>query len=217
MSDEAPDTGPGLTHPGRLIATLGGFGALSGLLLVIVFVLTQPAIQAYKAAVLKAAINEVLGEPDRYDTLYVVDDAIVDAAPDGADPEQLEAVYLGYRDGRPVGFAVRAAGPGFQDTISMIVGYDPSTSQVLGMKVLESKETPGLGDKIFKDLAFVAEFAGVDVPLVGVKTGSETGQGGEVVMITGATISSRAIIKAINTALERMDPLLAAYRAEQTP
>jgi len=216
MSD-APDTDPGLTPPVRLIATLGGFGALAGLLLVVVYALTQPAIQAYRAAVLEAAIGEVLGEPDRYDTLYVVDDVIVGTLPEGADPERLEALYLGYRGDEPVGFAIHAASPGFQDTIGVIFGYDPSTGQLLGMKVLESKETPGLGDKIFKDLDFVAAFVGVGTPIVGVKAGSETGQRGEVVMITGATISSRAIFKAINTSLERMDPLLAAYRGEQTP
>ncbi len=36
-------------------------------------------------------------------------------------------------------------------------------------------------------------------------------------MITGATISSRAVIKAINTALERMGPLLAGYSGEPHP
>jgi electron transport complex protein RnfG len=217
MSDGTQPSVPGLTPPVRLVATLGGFGALSGLLIVVVFALTQPAIQAYRAAVLAAAINEVLGEPDRYDSLYVIDGAITSVVPDGVDPAQLETLYLGYRNGQPVGFAIRAAGPGFQDTISMIVGYDPTRAQLLGMKVLESKETPGLGDKIFKDLAFVAEFAGASPPLVGVKPGSETGRRGEVVLITGATISSRAIIKAINRALERMDPMLAAYQRGQAP
>jgi Na+-translocating ferredoxin:NAD+ oxidoreductase RnfG subunit len=79
---------------------------------------------------------------------------------------------------------------------------------VLGMKVLESKETPGLGDKIEKDADFVAEFAGVATPLVGVKSGKSTGAPGEVDMITGATISAQAIVDIINNRLDALaDPL----------
>jgi len=79
---------------------------------------------------------------------------------------------------------------------------------VLGMKVLESKETPGLGDKIVKDSTFVSAFRGAGAPLVGVKAGQGSGAAGEVHMITGATISSQAVIDIINhrvAALE--DPL----------
>jgi electron transport complex protein RnfG len=207
----------GMTPPGRLVATLGGLGALSGLLIVIAFGATQPAIRAHRAAVLAEAIMEVLGEPERYDTLYVVDGALTETAPTGVDPELAEAVYLGYRDGAPAGFAVRAAISGFQDTISLIFGYDPAQRELLGMKVLESKETPGLGDKIYKDEAFVSRFRGAATPLSGVKAGNEKGAPGEIVMITGATISSRAVIKAINTELGRLGPLLERYGQEQRP
>ena len=75
------------------------------------------------------------------------------------------------------------------------------------MKVLESKETPGLGDKIEKDSTFVEAFEGVGAPIVGVKKGRESGAHEEVVMITGATISSRAVIDIIN---HRVDALRGA-------
>jgi electron transport complex protein RnfG len=88
---------------------------------------------------------------------------------------------------------------------------------MLGMKVLESKETPGLGDKIVKDTAFINQFSRVEGPVQGVKKGQEKGKPNEVDMITGATISSRALIRAINTTLERVGPLLAAYSKEHTP
>lgn len=206
-----------MTSPGRLVATLGGLGAFAGLLIVLVFGATQPAIRAHRAAVLAEAINDVLGEPERYDPLYVVDGALVTTPPPGVPLEEAETVFLGYRDGAPVGFAIRAAKAGFQDTINLIFGYDPATSRLLGMKVLESKETPGLGDKIYKDLRFVGAFRGVEVPLVGIKAGGEKGLPGEVVMITGATISSRTIISAINAELERLRPVLSAYQQERTP
>ena len=95
--------------------------------------------------------------------------------------------------------------------IRLIFGYDPGSGEVLGMKVLESKETPGLGDKIEKDSSFVAEFAGVEAPLVGVKPGNAAGGEDEVVMITGATISSRAIIDIINHRLEGLREPLGSF------
>ncbi len=61
-------------------------------------------------------------------------------------------------EGRLVGVAMEAEGKGFQDTIRLIYGYSPDKQQVIGMEVLESKETPGLGDKIIKDEEFLDEF-----------------------------------------------------------
>jgi H+/Na+-translocating ferredoxin:NAD+ oxidoreductase subunit G len=201
----------------RLIATLGGFGALAGLLIVSVYAATQPTIRANKAAALAAAINEVLAAPDRYDTLYVTADSLSRQLPAGANAETAEAVYLGWRGETPAGFAIVANGPGFQDNIRLIFGFDAVSSQLLGMKVLESKETPGLGDKIYKDAEFGAQFSQVHAPIVGVKKGQGNGRPTELVMITGATISSRAVIKAINTTLEHVGPLLAAYEVQEPP
>jgi electron transport complex protein RnfG len=199
----------------RLIATLGSAGLVAGFLLVFVFNWTQPTIQAYKARMQALAIEEVLGGPDRYDTLYVLDEVLTRDLPAGVAAEGLEAVYLGYRDERPVGFAVLGAKPGFQDVIRLIFGYNPTTSQVIGMKVLELKETPGLGDKVEKDQSFVSLFSEVATPLIGVKSGREAGVEGEIVMITGATISSRTVIAAINEALERIQPMLDRYTPER--
>jgi electron transport complex protein RnfG len=90
----------------------------------------------------------------------------------------------------------------------VIFGYDPTTKTLLGMKVLESKETPGLGDRIEKDTVWVAQFVGVESPLEPVRTGRGTGKPTEVDLITGATISSRTIVRIINEALERLGPAL---------
>lgn len=196
----------------RLVATLGMIGAFAGLLIILVFQATQPRIQAYKAEMLRHAVEEVLKAPDRYDTLYMYEGALAPRPPDGVDAATLERAYLGYgARGERVGFAVRAAKPGFQDVVALIFGYDPATGTILGMKVLESRETPGLGDKILKDQAFISEFDGAEPPLIGVKAGKGTGPQ-DVDMITGATISSRTVIRAINEAVERLGPLLEGYR-----
>jgi electron transport complex protein RnfG len=184
----SPPSPPSST-PGRLVATLSGAGAFAGFLLVFVFQATQGTIAAHKEEMLKRAVLEVLKEPARFEAIDVLG----------------ERVYAGYdAAGKRVGYAIVAAAPGFADTVRVIFGYDPVTRTLLGMKVLESKETPGLGDKIEKE-PFVREFEGAKTPLVGVKGG---GAGEGIDMITGATISSRTVIGIINRALERLGPAL---------
>jgi len=192
--------------------TLATAGGMAGLLIVVVFEWAEPQIEAHRAAVLAAAIDNVLAAPARYDTLYVVDGALREAPPEGVLERDLERVFLGYDESDvPVGFAVTGGEPGYQDIIRLIFGYDPGSGEVVGMEVLESKETPGLGDKIEKDADFVAEFNGIQTPLVGVKQGAGQADPHEVDMITGATISSRTVIAIINNRLEELGPLLDTY------
>jgi electron transport complex protein RnfG len=198
----------------RMFGTLGVAGAIAGLLIVLVFGWAQPRIEAHQAEVLRSAVREVLRDPARYETLYVDGDRLATAPPAGVPENAAERVYLGYdASDTPVGFAIVTVKAGFQDNIRLIFGFDPRAGALLGMKVLESKETPGLGDRIEKDSSFVAEFRGVATPLVGVKSGAGKGAADEVDMITGATISSRTIIDAINAALARLRPILEAHMA----
>jgi electron transport complex protein RnfG len=76
--------------------------------------------------------------------------------------------------------------------------------------VLDQKETPGLGDKIERDSAFGGQFAGRVAPLRGVKDRAGKPPS-EVQTITGATISSRAVIRIINNAVARWRPLIDAW------
>jgi electron transport complex protein RnfG len=194
---------------GRLIATLATAGALAGLVIVLVFGWANPRIQAYRAMVLREAIQEVLHSPDSVQTWYVVDGALSETSPAGADTITAEKVHLGMdADGQPIGYAITGQEPGFQDFILVIFGYDPDAGRVLAMKVLESKETPGLGDKIYKDSAFVAGFEQAASPLEGVKVGAGSGSENEVDMITGATISSRTVIGIINHRIEALELVL---------
>ncbi|HZD04224.1 MAG TPA: FMN-binding protein, partial [Longimicrobiales bacterium] len=172
----------------RLVSTLALAGALAGLVIVLVYQWTQPRILAHQAEVLRQAIYEVLGGPDHYETAFLVDGSFTTRPAPAADTAALDRVYVGYdQAGSPVGVAVAAAEPGFQDLIHLIFGYDPGSGEVVGMKVLEDKETPGLGAKIETDTAFIAGFSGVETPVLGVKAGRETGAANEVDMITGAT------------------------------
>jgi electron transport complex protein RnfG len=196
----------------RLVSTLAAAGGMAGLAIVFVFQWAQPRIEAHRAAVLRAAIQEVLGGPESYRTIWVRDGTLTAELPAGVDSTALDRVYLGRdAEGTPVGFAIAGALPGYQDFIRLLFGYDAEEGRVIGMKVLESKETPGLGDKIEKDTVWLAEFDGAVPLLVGVKPERATGDEHEVDMISGATISSRTVINIINQRLEELQSLLDAY------
>jgi Na+-translocating ferredoxin:NAD+ oxidoreductase subunit G len=193
----------------RLIATLGVAGALAGLLIVSVHQWTQPRILAHQARAIALAVDEVLQGPERTETLFLWDGALTATPPAGVDTVQLDRVWAGYdAGGQRVGFALIGAEAGFQDIIRVMFGYDVASGRVLGMRILESKETPGLGDKIFKDAVFVAQFRTAQLPMIPTKPGTGTGDPREVDTITGATISARTVINIINNRVERMRPLL---------
>lgn len=201
----------------RLVSTMTVAGALAGLLLVSTYELTLPRIQHHQAETMAAAIQEVLKAPARYDTLYLAGGKLVKRLPPGADEKKTEKIFLGYdAAGRRVGFAMSATGVGFQDPMTLMFGYDAEKRQVIAMRVIANKETPGLGDRVVKDSGFVAEFSPVGAPIEGVKKDRATGAANEVAMITGATVSSRAVIRIINEAIARWHPLMDAYREGPT-
>ena len=186
----------GAPGPLRLVMTLAIAGLLSGVGIIGIYETTLPTITENKARELRAAVFKVLPGVTRMQPLVYREDGLVVDEPGKDEP----VVYGGYDDaGEFVGYAIPGAGPGFQDTIGLLYGYTPERRLVLGMEILESRETPGLGDKIFKDADFVSEFEAlsVDPEIVAVKKGTSTGAN-EIDAITGATISSKAVARIIN-------------------
>jgi electron transport complex protein RnfG len=203
-----------------MMLTLGFAGLCSGLAVVGIFLATKGRIERNRAEALEAAIYQVL-DGARSRVAFVLDGDRLARHPGekGSLPDQ-EAVYAGYDEqGALVGFAIPAEGPGFQDTIKLLYGFDPEGRRVVGMEVLESRETPGLGDKIIKDDSFIENFRdlAIDPEIVVVKAGrSERNQ---VDAISGATISSNAVVRIINDAnarwLERLEALDGAAVGEE--
>lgn len=183
----------------RLVMTLAVAGLLSGIAIIGIYEATLPTITANKAQELREAVLKVLPGVTQMQALVYRDGELVVVA----EPDKDEPVIYGGHDaqGDFVGYAIPAAGPGFQDTIALLYGYQPGDRQVVGMEILESRETPGLGDKIYKDADFVAEFSElrVDPEIVAVKKGTKTAAN-EVDAITGATISAKAVVRIINEA-----------------
>ena len=155
----APEAGPV-----RMMATLGIAGMCSGLALVGIFLVTEPRIERNRVEALEAAIFQVLRGAQSRQAFVLEGTELAAFESSGARLPRQEAVYAGYDEaGRLVGYAIPAEGAGFQDTIKLIYGYDPGRQRVVGMQVLESRETPGLGDKILKDEEFLDGFSDLAV------------------------------------------------------
>jgi electron transport complex protein RnfG len=199
----------------RMIVTMGSLGLVCAILIVAAFQFTLPTIERNKAAALERAIFDVIPNATSKTPFAEKDGRLVPAeeAPDG------QRYYAGYDDEhRLVGIAVEASGQGFADIVKVIYGYAPGKNAVVGMKVLESHETPGLGTKIETDPVFRANFEALEAkvdetgdgivnPIVLVKPGKKS-QPWEIEAITGATISSRAVTDILHGSTGQTVPVI---------
>jgi electron transport complex protein RnfG len=183
-----------------LVAAISIAGFLSGLIIIAIYLATFDTIAENKARELREAVFRVLPGVTQMQKLRYDGEQLV-VMPEGA-RDDADTIYGGYdAEGHFVGYAIPNAGPGFQDTISVLYGYDPSARKMVGMWILDSRETPGLGDKIYKDAAFVANFDDLVMApqIIAVKRGTRANPN-EIDAITGATISSKAVVRIMNEA-----------------
>ena len=177
----------------KMLLVLTVIGAVSGGILAGVFHVADPLIQANREKELKEAIFVVLPEAKDYKILEK-----------GIDKTKV-IVYQGLdADGRPVGLAFIADGGGFQGNIRIMVGLSVDYLKLKGIKVLEQNETPGLGNRI-KEPAFEGQFKGLEIkPKVEYIKYRKPEKPNQIQAITGATISSDAVVKNINNAVEKV-------------
>ncbi|MBI2406898.1 MAG: RnfABCDGE type electron transport complex subunit G [Gemmatimonadetes bacterium] len=210
-SSPTPDAG---SSTARLLFTLAFFGALGGGILAYTYQKTLPPIRKFAAEKVEVAVKEVLGGPAKLDTLYLVAGKLSRTPPAGVDLLDAEKVFMGLNaNGERIGVAVEDAAPGFANDVRLMVGFNPTTGALTGFKVLAQSETPGLGDKIERDTVFQNRFIGkLANPLKGDK--NPTTDPSTVQTITGATITSKAVIKVINKAVGTWKPRFEAYEKE---
>ena len=227
---DAPPQIPAQSVPSvRLIATLAVAGALAALLLSFVYEATKPLIDANKAAVLREAVAEVLKDPVAVTSLVVQEDGLVpDETTVYLEEKGVERVYLGYADEaktKPIGFALKGGAYGYgSDPIMLVFGYDAQRGEIIGLKVLGHKETPGIGTKIETDESFAGLFWRSEDGAVPARKPRLEGKRddqfqasapNQVDMNSGATISSKAVIKVVTDLWHRLGERCAAVTAKE--
>ena len=184
-----------MTKSYKLVLVLTLSAILSGSLLAFLNLFTEPKISAYQDKVLKEALSSVLPYSDRIESKQV----------------ENRELYLGYDSRNQInGIAFLAEGNGFQSKLRILVGLDATLSQIVKIKILEQNETPGLGTKIETDptsksspMWFSKQFDQLSVKqaINYVKNKTPDKNSGEIMAITSATISSKAVVDIINAAI----------------
>ena len=186
----------------RIYGVVLSVGVVCSLAIVSVFEVTRPIIERNRIAQRQDAIFDVLPGTTT-STAFRLDETTGQFRPTSPDADGSDIVFAGFdRDGKLVGFAIETRAMGYQDFIRLLYGYSPDDDAIIGVRVLESRETPGLGDRIETDADFLNNFQRLDVTLNEegtqlahaiefVKSGMKT-DAWQIDGITGATISSRA-------------------------
>ncbi|MEX0322186.1 MAG: RnfABCDGE type electron transport complex subunit G [Puniceicoccaceae bacterium] len=223
MSEETTNIQPSTPSSMTLILTLGIIAMVSGLLVVLTDQLTKDRIARLEKEALERAITSVLPEAVTSQSYQLNEDGLL-LLEDGqsADAEK-NTLYAGYdANGKLSGLAMISSARGYAGIVKVLYGYNPESQCVIGFTVLQSTETPGLGDKIEKDPNFLANFECLDASLSedGSKIANviETVKNGnkdnpwQIDGISGATVTSKALGTGLGESTSRMLPLLNKYR-----
>ncbi len=180
-------------RPGLLLALVAflGVGLLAG-----VHELTRDRIADQEAAALRARLGEVL-DPKLHDNDLA--DAVLElTAPERLGHDQPVRVFLARLGDEPAAVVVETLAPdGYNGTIELLVGVD-LTGVVTGVRVVQHRETPGLGDPIeARRSDWIDGFRGRSLGNPPAPRWTVRKDGGDFDQFTGATITPRAVTRAI--------------------
>ncbi|WP_105617991.1 RnfABCDGE type electron transport complex subunit G [Vallitalea okinawensis] len=138
------------------------------------------------------ALKMVLSEADGFDSIDV-------------DSTSFPSIVEAYKATNDAGYAMKVTTKGYGGTIVLFVGLDKE-GVVTGMHMLQHQETPGLGANA-NNPEFKDQFPGKGPEVIGLTKNAPSES--EVQAITGATITSNAIVNGVNDALAYYEDILA--------
>ncbi|SDH38464.1 electron transport complex subunit RsxG [Propionivibrio dicarboxylicus] len=178
---------------------------------------TRPALAAAAREEQMRLIDEVLPR-SRYDNALLEDSIVLDNG---------LTAYRARKDGKAVALVVEAVAPdGYAGKIRLLLAVAPGGT-LFGVRVTEHKETPGLGDYIEpkkdknKTHPWITQFDGTNPAEIDAQEWRVKKDGGRFDSMAGATVTPRAVIKAVRKAVLEVvahrDDLFAAARKEGQP
>jgi electron transport complex protein RnfG len=183
---------------------LGVVTLLAGAALALAEHHTRAPIAAAEARDLEASLSQVL--PAHFSDNALATDTLLVTDADGAPVK----VYRARKGGQVRGVIYQVTGKGYAGPIAIVMGVDRDGT-ILGVRVTKHSETPGLGDKI--DAAksdWILGFDGRSLAEPQPARWAVKKDGGEFDQFTGATITPRAVVKAVKQGLA----FFATHRAE---
>lgn len=175
----------------KMLITLSVIGVISGAFLSQIAGWAAPKIEMHRKADTEKAIFLVQPDAKTYKPIESVSFECYEVFSDSANSNSL-------------GYALPYEGNGFQGKIRLMVGIGKDLNTLKGLQVLEQVETPGLGTKVTEQ-DFTNQFVGLEAdPQVDWVKGVEPSNPNEIQAITGATISSKAVVFIINDGIRKL-------------
>ena len=207
-------------NPWHMYRAFVGIGIICAVIIVSVYETTLPTIKQNKRELLEQSLYQIFPQATQLRYFVFSDDEKFAAVKDSIERSSVFAAYD--QQNSLIGIAIKARGMGYQDNIELLYGYIPEAQLVRGMVVLESRETPGLGNKIETEQSFLQNFVALDVKLNGrgdallnpievVKPGKKL-HAWQIDTISGATISSRAVGNILHASTRQWLPVIANQR-----
>ncbi|MBK8163402.1 MAG: electron transport complex subunit RsxG [Gammaproteobacteria bacterium] len=183
-------------------AILGAFAVAGTTLVALTEEDTKVLIAQNERASLQRKLNEVVPRA-AYDNDITADTTLAASKPLLGSPKPL-TVYRARMEGRPVAAVLETVAPdGYTGAIRLLVAVRYDDESLLGVRVIEHRETPGLGDWIDSERSdWISHFAGhslSDPDDLGWRVEKD---GGIFDQFTGATITPRAVVKAVHNSLK---------------
>lgn len=176
----------------QMLLVLTSIGIIAGGLLAMVNDWASPLIAANKKAETEAAIFRVQSEGKSYEKI---------------NNAGFEVYKVMSEDSQVIGYALVYEGNGFQGKIRLICGLTEDLEKIKSMEILEQVETPGLGTKV-TETPFTDQFKMLQTsPTINWVKGVPPSEPNEIQAITGATISSKAVVAIINNGISQMKKL----------
>ncbi len=182
-----------------LLLTL--FAAVGAGMVALTFEATRARIAENERQALLKKLHAILPE-DRYDNDLLADTLQV-TDPQFLGTDEPVTVYRARKGGRPVAVLFTVVAPdGYGGPIKLLVGIN-ADGTLAGVRVLSHKETPGLGDAIDEARSdWILGFTGLSLRHPPPEKWKVKKDGGAFDQFTGATITPRAVVKAVFRALQ---------------
>ena len=179
---------------------LGLFAVITGGTIAVTQALTDERIAEQAARAEAKALFEII--PENAHNNDMLRDTLILPASDRLATGGPLTVWVARQNGQPVGMIMPAVAPdGYSGTIKLLVGIDLAGT-VLGVRVIGHKETPGLGDRIeTRKSDWVKDFEGRSLGNPPPREWNVKKNGGVFDQFTGATITPRAVVKAVQKSL----------------
>ncbi|MBI3681227.1 MAG: FMN-binding protein [Acidobacteria bacterium] len=216
---QPPKTAPvQIPASAMMIRVMGVVSLVCGLLIVITYQGTLQPIRRNQETILRESVAQLLPGVQKQIIYQVQPDGSVRILDDVQ--ASVPKLFAGYNSsGALLGIVIETSERGYADVIKAMYVYSPEKQAIVDFKVIELKETPGLGDKITSDRDFLANFRNLEAKLdaarekllhaiVTVKHGTKKNPW-EVDAISGATISSRAVGRMLDKSARQALPVIA--------